>query len=191
MNKQLLLLNSSNYVDDPTEAFGSPRAAPTTEIWFTRVRFNDLDIATREKYESIFDDFEGALQRGEDSKIEEWLPKFDRAHERVVCLELVSLEIDHRLSKSETPTPEEYCERFPSLQAMDITDLFNAREATQSFAVAARDTVSSLVPFTKKIVGDFELIRKLGQGAFGEVHLAREKSLDRLVALKMPTNQPK
>src|SRR4051794_31683448 len=34
-------------------------------------------------------------------------------------------------------------------------------------------------------VGDFELVRELGKGSFGRVFLARQLSLDRLVALKV------
>ena len=37
----------------------------------------------------------------------------------------------------------------------------------------------------KKTLGDFEIERVLGKGGMGEVFLARQKSLDRLVALKV------
>src|SRR4029078_9025431 len=38
-------------------------------------------------------------------------------------------------------------------------------------------------------VDDFEIIRMLGRGAFGIVYLARQISLDRLVALKVSANR--
>jgi len=37
----------------------------------------------------------------------------------------------------------------------------------------------------KRRIGDFELVNKLGQGAMGAVYLARQVSLDRMVALKI------
>jgi eukaryotic-like serine/threonine-protein kinase len=38
-------------------------------------------------------------------------------------------------------------------------------------------------------VDDFEIVRLLGRGAFGHVYLARQQSLDRLVALKVSANR--
>jgi len=45
----------------------------------------------------------------------------------------------------------------------------------------------ALLPGTK--VDDFEIIRLLGRGAFGDVYLARQVSLDRQVALKISANR--
>ena len=39
--------------------------------------------------------------------------------------------------------------------------------------------------YEKKVFGDFELEKKLGQGGMGEVFLARQLSLDRHVAIKL------
>src|ERR1700737_1296031 len=36
---------------------------------------------------------------------------------------------------------------------------------------------------------DFELLRRLGSGSFGQVFLARQQSLGRLVAVKLSPNQ--
>lgn len=45
----------------------------------------------------------------------------------------------------------------------------------------------ALLPGAK--VDDFEIVRMLGKGAFGQVYLARQLSLDRLVALKISANR--
>src|SRR5688572_5977428 len=45
----------------------------------------------------------------------------------------------------------------------------------------------ALLPGAK--VDDFEVVRLLGRGAFGHVYLARQLSLDRLVALKISANR--
>ena len=53
---------------------------------------------------------------------------------------------------------------------------------------AARDqTPMALLPGAK--VDDFEIVRLLGRGAFGHVYLARQITLDRLVALKISANR--
>jgi eukaryotic-like serine/threonine-protein kinase len=53
---------------------------------------------------------------------------------------------------------------------------------------ASRDkTPMALLPGAK--VDDFEIVRLLGRGAFGHVYLARQVSLDRLVALKVSANR--
>jgi serine/threonine protein kinase len=48
-------------------------------------------------------------------------------------------------------------------------------------------TPMALLPGAK--VDDFEVVRLLGRGAFGHVYLARQLSLDRLVALKVSANR--
>ena len=53
---------------------------------------------------------------------------------------------------------------------------------------ASRDkTPMALLPGAK--VDDFEIVRLLGRGAFGHVYLARQITLDRLVALKISANR--
>jgi serine/threonine protein kinase len=65
-------------------------------------------------------------------------------------------------------------------------------EATQKMPAperaAPRDRAPmALLPGAR--VDDFEVVRMLGRGAFGHVYLARQLSLDRLVALKVSANR--
>jgi eukaryotic-like serine/threonine-protein kinase len=53
--------------------------------------------------------------------------------------------------------------------------------------VAADKAPMALLPGAK--VDDFEVVRLLGRGAFGHVYLARQLTLDRLVALKISANR--
>jgi eukaryotic-like serine/threonine-protein kinase len=48
---------------------------------------------------------------------------------------------------------------------------------------------SPMIPQPGMVLNDFELLRVLGAGAFGQVYLARQVSLGRLVALKVTANQ--
>ena len=52
----------------------------------------------------------------------------------------------------------------------------------------AQTQQEDLLPEGTVVAGRFEVVRKLGMGAMGAVYLARQKSMDRQVALK--TLQP-
>ncbi len=77
--------------------------------------------------------------------------------------------------------PDEYVRRFPA-QAAAICRLLGDH-AAESTSLFAGDVVQPK-EFGDSI-DDFDLITKLGKGAFGSVFLARQRSLQRLVALKI------
>jgi serine/threonine protein kinase len=105
----------------------------------------------------------------------------------VVLAESESLEVsDVVLAESETVRAPTFREPHPLPSA--LSGLPPTIELRPDEKQAARDEVPmALLPGAK--VDDFEVVRLLGRGAFGHVYLARQLSLDRLVALKVSANR--
>lgn len=100
--------------------------------------------------------------------------------EQKIPFDLVLEEIQIRRSGGETPNLREYSNRFPHLQGIiaEFLERQSPRRTTNSLSKPA------IFPegFT---VDDFQIVRTLGQGAFASVYLARQLSIQRLVALKV------
>ena len=93
------------------------------------------------------------------------------------------IEVDQRRRHKESPTADEYLRRFPD-HARYIRQAF-----VESVSLATEDatdpgrTISAARPAASRL-GDYELIAKLGQGAFGVVWKARHLRQGHTVALK-------
>ncbi|MFO1076308.1 MAG: serine/threonine-protein kinase [Planctomycetota bacterium] len=85
-----------------------------------------------------------------------------------------------RLDDGERPTAAEHCASHPRLLA-DFVRLLERAGALDT--LLAPEAVPASEPPPQRL-GDFELIAPLGSGGGGEVWLARQSSLQRLVALK-------
>ncbi|TWU66267.1 Serine/threonine-protein kinase PrkC [Crateriforma conspicua] len=96
-----------------------------------------------------------------------------------VSLDLVMEERQLLQSLGKRP-PQPLEQRFPHLANLDLP-LGSEVEAT-SAAVKTRAPQSMPAGTT---VDDFSIIRELGKGAFAQVYLARQNSMQRLVALKV------
>jgi len=98
-------------------------------------------------------------------------------------VDLLFEEYHIRKQAGESIELEEYRKRFPD-QADELGRLLGQKAQTYSSkaAVADRKYITGLQPGTT--LDDFDLLIHLGQGAFASVFLARQRSMQRLVALK-------
>lgn len=79
-------------------------------------------------------------------------------------------------------SPDDYLQRFAD-QAKSLERLFAIQTHNRSGTLRMRDDVPQIEPGQR--LDDFDLLETLGQGAFARVMLARQNSMQRLVALKV------
>ncbi len=73
------------------------------------------------------------------------------------------------------------CQRYPDLAA-DLRELWAAVLVTDTAGAVREEMPSQRLPTT---MGDYELLQEIGRGGMGVVFRARQRSLDREVAVKM------
>ena len=82
---------------------------------------------------------------------------------------------------------EGYCQRFPR-QAAELKRLLGVGEMARHSTALVRN--KPLAPLeVGESIDDFDLLVHLGKGAFANVFLARQRSMQRLVALKISADQ--
>lgn len=118
-------------------------------------------------------------------------------------LELIHEELQVRMQAGQRITEDEINERFPQ-QAAALCELvggmavsgtptctyFLETEEMTKLPTMAMPKGDEAVQFTPgQQVDDFQLLTKLGEGAFAQVFLARQVSMERLVALKVSSHR--
>jgi serine/threonine-protein kinase len=138
--------------------------------------------------------FERAWRAGQAPSIADYLDERGPSGDRALFRELLALELELRRKTGQSPTPEEYAERFPGAESA-ICAAF--RDADRTLSLASGDADGK--PATRRspgrgtpteidlqaTIGDYELIEEIARGGMGVVYRARHRGLKRLVALKM------
>ena len=138
-----------------------------------------LPIQSLERIDDLCADFERSWQVGKPRSIESILSGELTDDERNLLLsELLALEIDYRRRQGEAAAIEDYINRFPE-QEQQLQELLKPeKDSGRRFQPPTIDEIGQLFPA-------LEIISLLGAGGMGAVYKARQKGLDRLVAVKV------
>ncbi|MAR08711.1 MAG: serine/threonine protein kinase [Blastopirellula sp.] len=132
-------------------------------------------------------DLEYRWNRQAYKRIEDYVAEFPelRDDSGVPC-DLICEEYQIRKVSGEDVKPAEYCDRFPD-EWPQVERLLGIQSVAATVTLHARQQACQLE--VGETIDDFDLLIKLGSGAFATVFLARQRSLQRLVALKVAANQ--
>ncbi len=128
------------------------------------------------------------LHFGLPKMVEEYVEEFPEIRDSAgfVPCDLIYEEFHIRSRSDEPATVEEYLDRFPQ-QADQLKRLFDIQtNRTSSTVISGRRCPEIEIG---QQIDDFDLLVRLGKGAFASVYLARQRSMQRLVALKVSNDR--
>lgn len=182
----------TGFLEQFIEAWESEQSPPNLREYLpTRMSGDGFDAAQELLLvELIKADLEYRWQRfNHPKRLSEYMDEFpELAHERFPA-DLIYEEFHARKSSGFAVEPEEYYAQFPHQEAelRRLLELDKPYESTAVVRWGDRKAIDRIE--IGETLGDFQLVLELGVGAFARVFLARQQSMQRLVALKVSTNK--
>lgn len=131
-------------------------------------------------------DLEQRWQRGLRRVIEDYVAEIPELQGKVTP-QLVLEEFHARKQAGDEISSQEFLERFPDLAA--ALERMLVLDPTLQSTVINTDIASHSQLEPGESIDDFELLARLGKGAFATVFLARQRSMQRIVAVKISADQ--
>lgn len=158
--------------------------APVPEL----AEFLDVDGSIRLQLlvELIKVDLEYRWQHGCDPRrLTEYLDQFPELENAGIETDLIYEEVHIRRSAGDEVDVAEYLERFPERESelLGLLGEQNPFGTTRSDTGPDRSELDRIAPGDS--IDDFDLLSALGEGTFAKVFLAHQRSMNRLVALKV------
>jgi len=153
-----------------------------------------LSVELAERIDAICDDFETAWKEGRSPALETFLAQVPPAEQPTALAQLLRVELELRRRSGQVVEASSYRERFPQFDSQ-IQTVFSEAQSLVDTSVSqapatvafgqdpAAETVEEPVPVS---IGRFQILGKIGEGAFGQVFKAHDPQLDRDVAIKLP-----
>jgi len=182
---------------DPTE----PANAPPTEVSVRPPSASALPLPAARLVNRACDRFEADWRTApERPRIEDALAGLDGPTRDALLVELIALDVELRCGAGEAPEPADYLARFPD-DARAVAAAFAGLDTTPDAPGA--DPAATVV--YRRVgtgrgeehavglppdFGDYELLGEIARGGMGVVYRARQRGLNRVVALKMILSGP-
>lgn len=147
----------------------------------------DTDARRLALIELVKVDLECRIRHGHGMRrVEEYLIAFPEIAQEGTPVDLVYEEFHVRRRAGEVVAPEEYFERFPA-DADHLRRMLDLQGPNVSTTLFTAEQAASIELHDR--IDDFDLLTQLGKGAFATVYLARQRSMQRIVALKVSADR--
>lgn len=145
---------------------------------------------TFEQIQSLCRDFRRQLRSGARKRIEDYLDRVPVDSREMLFQNLLHIDIEFQRRQGFEPSSEDYLAHFPQYARLIRQAFFESTLMSVDASVETPDhlqTVRFDLPAARKL-GEYELLRQIGRGAFGAVYKARHLQRNDIVALKtLPT----